>query len=953
MNVKLRVLSAGVLFFMGQSVIAQTKKSDTLKTEVITEVVIQGYSKTTTKPKDVTASVSISAEKFENRPNVSFLNSLQGEAAGLSINSDSGSPGSSKQDVIIRGLSSLNSTSEPLYVIDGIISNTTQFRNLNPNDIEAVNVLKDAAGAAIYGNRGANGVIVIKTKNARYGSSFGVTYNGTTGISFLPETYYDIANAKELLTIQKRANNGQGAGLTDAQIASYGIDTDWKKVLFNPSLTQSHDIGIRVGGENVSNYTSIGYMDQEGVVATTDFKRFTFRNNLQGKSKNERLTFGANVALGYSKRHQLDEETRTDIAANVIQNPLLVGIVALPTLASGAYANGQALYNGIGSSFGGGNNVYVLEDVLKGTLPNLFTETSTNVNLNGSYKLTDRLTVSNRVGAEYTYSERLFARTPQSYLGIVVAANSATASNPNPYGGIEQFTKSTFLTINNVSSVSYSMDFGKHTIDVAAYLDYLKSHYNATFQGRSGLNPLSYAFGAGTGYVPFSPTEPTFYAPTATASKITAGTLGYFGTLDYDYDDKYGFNGSIRRDASYRFVGDNKWGTFYSVAGRWNIDKEDFMQGSTFSMLKLRASYGKLGNQNVTGGSIITTPNIVRDTNVVTLGYNNINGSAFTSVIGNPQAQWEEIYQGNIGLDFTLSNRKLEGQIDVYQKTTKQLYNAINLSAVTSLYGIDGNNGSLENKGIEAALKYHVIKKPNASLSLFANASYNKASIKALVKDDETGSLRNVVGGLPFEWYMVPYLGVNQSNGNLLFQAANGSITETPDTVNDAVATGKSYQPKWLGGFGFNSTYKGFFLDATFSFQQGAYKYDNQMDFLYDPTAVGNYNVSAELLNAWTPTNTNTNIPSLTASNYTVVGNSDRYLRDASFIRMKSVVFGYSVSRDLLAGTGLKGAKFFVQAENMLTFTKWKGYDPEPAFATSTSVYPNMKIISLGANIDF
>lgn len=949
MNVKLRVLSAGVLFFIGQSVVAQQTKNDTIKTEDIEVVVVQGYSKTTTKPKDNTASANISEDKFENRPNVSFLNSLQGEAAGLAINSASGSPGSSKQDVVIRGLGSINSSTDPLYVIDGVISNSIQFRNLNPNDIASVNVLKDAAGAAIYGNRGANGVIVINTKTAKFGSSFGVSYSGTTGISFLPETYYNIANSKELLTIQKRGGIGQGSTLSDAEIANYGIDTDWKKVLFNPSLTQSHDISLKVGGENVSNYTSIGYMDQVGVVATTDFKRFTFRNNVMGKSMNDRFTYGANVSLGYSKRNQLDEETRTDINSNVIQNPLLAGIVGLPTLPAGSFSGGQELYNTIGSGFDGGKNIFVLEDVLKGTLPNRFTETAINVNVNGKYKLTDNLSVSNRTGVDYTYAERIFARTPQSFLAIVVAAGANTQ-----YGGVEQITKQTVFTFNNVSSVNYNLEFGKHTLDFGAYLDYLKSHLNSTAQGRNGLNPLNYVFGAGTGAVPFSPSDPTRYNPTASTGKTTAGTLGYFGTVDYDYDSKYGFSGMVRRDASYRFINDYKWGTFWSVAGRWNIDKEAFMEGSTFNMLKLRASYGKLGNQNVTGGSLLTAPNIVRDTNTTGLGYNGLNaGSYFISNIANADAQWEEIYQANIGLDFGFMNRKFEGSLDVYNKTTKKLYNDIDLSAITSIFNIPGNNGSIENKGVEASLRYNAVKTADASLSFFANASYNKNKILDLTKDETTGSLRNVEGGKLFEWYMIPYLGVNQSNGNLLYQAADGSVTETPDSNKDAVATGKNYQPDWLGGFGFNSEYKGFFLDATFSFQQGAWRYDNQMDFLYDATGAADYNVSADLLNAWTPTNTNTNIPSLTATNYTYVGSSDRYLRDASFIKLKSVIFGYNVTRDFLAGTGIKGARVFVQAENMLTFSKWKGYDPEGSVASAVSVYPNMKIISLGANIDF
>jgi len=282
MNVKLRVLTAGVLFFTGQAVFAQQDSTKNVKD--IEEVVVLGYNKTQTKPKDVTASVTVSAEKLENRPNVSFLNSLQGEAPGLSINSTSGSPGSAKIDVIIRGISSLNASSDPLYVIDGMISNTVQFRNLNPNDIETVSILKDAQATAIYGNRGSNGVIVIRTKQGKFGSRFNVSYNGTVGLSFLPNTDYNMANSKQLLKLQQAYGDGVGSLMTDAQIDAYdGPDTNWRKELFRTGTTQSHDVSMAFGGERVNNFTSVGYFEQTGTVPTTDFKRFTLRNNLNAK----------------------------------------------------------------------------------------------------------------------------------------------------------------------------------------------------------------------------------------------------------------------------------------------------------------------------------------------------------------------------------------------------------------------------------------------------------------------------------------------------------------------------------------------------------------------------------------------------------------------------------------------------------------------------------------------
>lgn len=961
MNVKLSVLSAGVLFFFGGQIMfaQETKaKKDTLEKQ-IEEVVILGYSKTSSKPKDNTATVTISGERLENRPNSSFLSSLQGEVAGLSVNTTSGSPGSAKIDLIIRGVSSINSQSDPLFVIDGMISNAVQYRNINPNDIESMSFLKDAGATSIYGNRGANGVVIIKTKSAKFGNRFGVTYNGTIGISTLPQTKYDLANSQQLLTIQRAAGQGQGVGMTDAQIAGYTTNTDWKKVLFRQGITQNHDVAMSFGGENIANYTSFGYMNQEGVVPTTDFQRFTLRNNFNGKSKNERFTFGSNLGVAFSKRHQLDQETSTTIDANVVQNPLLVGITALPTLASGQFNSGQDLFNTIGSDFGNGKNVYVLEDVLKGTLPNELTETSILTNFNASYKLTDELTISNRSGVDYKYGTRTFARTPQSYLAIVVAANAATAGVPNPFGGSESMTKTNEFNFNSVTSLNFHKVFNEdHTVDAGAYFDYVKTHYSATGQTQNGLNPLNYVFGAGTGYVPFDVNNPTFYRPTISASKVTAGTLAYFGSLDYDYKGKYGIGGVVRRDASYRFVGDYKWATFWSVSGRWNVDQENFMEGSGFDMLKLRGSYGTQGNQMIVAAAYGTNPllvgtNLVRNTNTVGLGYNNINGAYYTSVIGNPNAQWEEISQFNVGLDFKTLKGRLEGTFDYYKKKTDKLYNDINLSAITSLYGINGNNGSMQNEGVEGMLRYTILKNENARITVFANAAYNKSKILSLVKGDETGIVRNVVGGQLAEWTMLRYAGVNASNGNLLFLDKDGNLTEDPNPNTDAVATGKNYLPKWTGGFGFNSEYKGFFLDVNFSFQQGAWRYDNQMDYVYDPTTVAGYNVSSNLLNAWTPTNTSTNIPSLSASNSALSGSSDRFLRDASFVRLKNVVLGYSLPKTVLENTGIKGAKLFVQAENLLTWTKWKGYDPEPVFSVSTSVYPNVRTISLGASVDF
>ncbi|SDL56386.1 SusC/RagA family TonB-linked outer membrane protein [Chryseobacterium taihuense] len=955
MNVKLRVLTAGVLFFTGQVVFAQN--NDSLKNErTIEEVVVLGYNKTQTKPKDVTASVTVSAEKLENRPNVSFLNSLQGEAPGLSISSTSGSPGSAKIDVIIRGVSSLNASSDPLYVIDGMISNTVQFRNLNPNDIETVSVLKDAQATAIYGNRGSNGVIVIRTKQGKYGSRFNVSYNGTMGLSFLPNTNYNMADSKQLLKLQQMYNDGMGAGMTDQQIANYdGPNTNWRNELFRTGTTQSHDVSLAFGGERVNNFTSVGYFDQTGTVPTTDFKRFTLRNNMNARSLNNRFTLNTNLALAYSRRNQLEQETVSALDVNIVQNPLLSAITGVPLLDPNKYATGTQMFNGFGTNFSNGEGVYSLLDILRGNVPNRLTETSAVANFAATYKITDELSVTNKSGIDFKYSTRNFARAPWSYLALAVAIPSG-----REYPGIESFQNTSEFNFNSITSLNYSKTFGKHTIDAGVYMDYLKSHFRATNQQQEGLNSLNWVFGAGTGYVAFNTATPAIYRPTISLSKLTVGTLAYFATVDYDFDGKYGVAGTIRRDATFRFSDENKWGTFWSVGGRWNIDKESFMEGSTFSMLKLRGSYGVIGNQNVIAATYGTNPlytgtNLIRNTLVVGQGYNQINGALANSVLANPVVQWEEVGQANVGLDFRLLNNKLEGTVDYYKKTTRKLYNdifytnAAGQNPQTGSNTIKGNNGKLSNEGIELMLKYNIFNGQDFKLSIYGNGAYNKG--KVLESNITTGINRNNPGSLIGEWFLVDYIGVNQANGNLLFDV-NGNAVETYDVVNDLKGTGKSYLPKYVGGFGVNTSYKNFSLDAHFTYQADVWRMDNQLDWVYDATQVRGQNVSADLLNAWTPNNTNTNVPSIFMTNQIYGDNSTRFLKDASFIRLKNVVLGYSVPKEML-GDNIKGLKIFVQGENLLTFTKWRGYDPEPLFARSTSVYPNMKTATLGVNIDF
>lgn len=953
MRIKYRMLSAAVLFFIGYGISAQKKKTDTTQATHIQEVVVLGYNKRLAKVKDVSANTVVTAERLEDRPNVSFLNSLQGSTPGLTISSNSGSPGSSKIDAIIRGISSVSANTEPLVILDGVPTNANQFRNLNTEDIESVTVLKDAAATSIYGNRGANGVLLIKTKSAKYNAPVKVAYSTTTGVSQLPDHKFNLANASQFLTIQKRLGINPGLSMSDEEIANYPVDTNWRKVFFKQDLITQHNIQLSGGGENVNGFASAGYMEQGGMVPNTNFKRMTFRMNLNGKSKDNRLTYSVQSSIGFSRRNQLNQEDSSGLNGNSIQNPLLGSFTGLPYLKSGQYKTGQELLDAIGSDFSGGKTIYVLEDNIRKdylSMFNRYDEINTFVTGNINYKLTDNFTIGNTTGADYRVANRLTGRAPWGYLALIVARNSNTQ-----YGGSESQQNVRELNMNSVTKVLFNKVWGNHTLDLGGYLEYTKVHYLSATQSQNGLNPKTWSLGAGTGYVPYSAADPNKYVPGVSSGKINAGALSYFGTLDYDYAGKYGFGGVIRRDGSYRFTKENRWGTFWSVAGRWNIDKEDFMANSGFGMLKLRASYGTQGNQNIISAgagtnAMLLGTSIIYDLNTANNGYNNSVGLAVSN-IANKTLVWEKVTQLNVGLDFSVFKNRLEGNVDFYEKKTGELYNDLRSSAITGFYQYKGNFGDMKNTGIELALNYKIINNSDTNISVFANGSWNKNKLIRLEIPVKAGDLLMEEGGPYRQWNLVPWLGVNPENGNGQYLAADGSITERPIEA-DRRKKNKNFFPAYTGGGGIKASHKGFFLDVLFTFQADFYRSDNQLVWAMTPSyAASGVNVSADLLNAWTPENRNTSIPALKAADFSAM--SDRFLFDASFVRLKSVTFGYNVPKKFLDNSFVKSLRIFLQGENLAVFTKWKGFDPEGLGTFSMSIYPNPRTVSIGANIDF
>ncbi|GGD14525.1 SusC/RagA family TonB-linked outer membrane protein [Flavobacterium orientale] len=948
--------------------------------DVLEGVVLEGY-RTSSKATSVSSIATVTAEGIENRPNPNVLSSLQGQVAGANISAFSGQPGTNKIDVIIRGVGSLSASSDPLYVIDGVPMNQAFFRNLNANEIESVSVLKDAAATAIYGNRGSNGVIVITTKKGSFKKSFSVNYSTSYGLTDFRGDNYGLPTAVQHLQLQRKgfdegvntlssalANSGSflgGAVTADINnLEGFATNTDWQDLFFRTGTTASHDLSFTVGSDNLNNYTSFGYFEQDGITPTTNFKRFTIRSNFSGKSTNEKFNYGLNIFGAFSRRQQLEQETRGDINSNVLQNPL-TGYLASPRFVSpDLYESGQQLFNDFGNPALNLTPLMLLDLFQHNSAPSFFNEIKTIITATGSYKITNDLTFSSTGGVDFADDKRNFAIGPNAYLSIVRASGAA-----QPFHGLETISSTSEFSFNYVNRLNYKKTFAeKHTIDASVYSEYMKAHRRVSLQQQIGLNPLTWEPGAGTGYIIYNPaTQPVGYRPTVAAAKIDAGMLSVFSSIDYDYDRRFGFAATVRRDGTYRFVDDYKWGTFWSVAGRWNISNEAFLSDSSWlSELKLRASYGTTGNQNVIARGVDsnTSPffigsQLVRDLNSSQVGYNN-SASFGVSSYANRDLRWEETAQWNIGLDFGIQ-RRLTGQFDVYNRRTNDLYGATPISAGNGITNLSANNGTLENRGVELALKYDVFKDSEFKLSFFGNGAYNRSAFRDLgVLDSDGDGIFRVgtdfqyrVGGPLNEYFQVPYAGVNPATGNLLFYDIDGNLTETP-TDGDRRSTGKNALPDFQGGFGFNASYKGFFLDALFTYAIGAYKFDIDYDGLMDIRNSTNFPVSTDLFNAWTPTNTDTNVPALNANNYdTGSVLSDRFLRDASYMRLRNLTVGYSVPAKFLERSSINTIRLRVQAENYFTFTNWKGFDPESYVTSQTGYYPTPKIITFGLDVNF
>jgi len=914
------------------------------------DVVVVGYG--TQKKADLTGSVaSVSPEKLNQGVSQSVSHALQGQAAGVTVIQNSGEPGGGVE-IRIRGAGSINDNS-PLYVVDGIIGGIS---GLNPADIESMSVLKDAASAAIYGSRGANGVVIVTTKKGKKNQKTAVSFNTSQGIQSVWKMPSSLdAAQRNMIHKEALTNDGTPAG---ESIWNYYNDpqnaitrTDWFKEVLKPAYISNQDFSIQGGGESSNYLFSLGYLDNNGVVLNTNYKRYNIRFNSQHEiAKN--LTFGENFSVIMTDQKGADTRGGYDgvlssALFNMRNTPVWVDqanlIYGTPT---GDFPNPVASLNvrdnrGKGTSIGG--NMYL------------------------EYKFLKFLTLKTDFG--YTSGNS----KSKNFLSIAKGGGRGLMDRNSLSEG---YGNSSTWVWNNTLSFDKRID--KHHVAALVGMSAEEGIYewlsSGTAKDFSNESPaLRYFNNAGS------------FPQHVSGSADDYALQSYFGRATYEFADKYLLAANIRTDGSSKFPKDKRWGVFPSVSGGWRISKEAFFEGltNTVSDLKLRASWGQLGNDKI--------PNYQYYSTVSTVGSPTLNGEQFTAVAqdryANPMIQWEVTTQTDIGVDVSFLNDRLTLTADYFDKETTDIL--VQVPLVSSL-GVGTapfqNSGQVSNKGFDMGVTYRN-RDHEFKYAITANVASVKNELVTLgvagKKEIFAANYKNVNVGRIAEgealghFYVLNALGLFQSQsevdnyksstgGKIQPYAVAGDVKfedRNKDgliSADDRFNGGNSF-PTMTYSLNFTGDYKGFDVSMMWVGSQG--------NKIFNGLKLGgvfmqgtSYNNSTEILDRWTPQNTGASIPRVTVKDLNNNKNySTLYLEDGSFARLKYLTFGYTFDKKL-TGEKIQKLRLSLTLQNLITITKYTGFDPEIGasgdfsnniYGVDTGAYPQARAVLFGVNFNF
>lgn len=912
----------------------------------LNEVVVVGYG--TQKRGNLTGSVSvISSEQMERRPNISTSNALQGLAPGVTVTSQTGAPGGDGAQIRIRGINSFGgSSSSPLVIIDGVAGS---IDDVDVNLIESVSVLKDAASSAIYGSRAANGVILITTKRAK--DKMSINYKGYVG----KQTPTAIPKVTDGLTYMRVFND---ASMNDNGIKIYSdqdieefrqkyaanpSNYDWQDAIFQGSgLTQSHFISVMANSGIVRVVPSLSYVDQEGVIKNTNFKRYVFRNNLDITPSNK-FNIKFDVAVTNKNRLQIADE-------GTIWNYLGRMPTNIPIRNNDLWSDGWVKINPVGYIEDGGNR----------KTNNL--EFWGNLSLN--YKPTDWLSLSGMVAPRYiTRNVHLFRKSLMTYYedgseaGAANTFTELTETAARYFYGTYQFQATAQKTFND-HNFSVMAGTSRETYDEKYLSGYRRDFTYDNYE----------VLGAG------ADNETKDNNGTQDQWALVSG----FGRFNYNFQSKYLFEANLRYDGTSRFIGDNRWAAFPSFSAGWVISKESFMDdlSSAVKMLKIRGSWGKLGNQNI-GSSYYPFAEALSLSSVSMGG--NIYQMITQTTLSNPKLRWEETVMKGVGIDANLFN-KLSVTLDWYDKTTDGILLKLNTSQLTGLASPYQNAAVVTNKGWEVSARYD-----NKWGDFQFGVGFNVSDVKNkivdmkgqtsgdLLRQQEGYSINSIYGYRADGFYQsqeeinngpvqigtlkpgdvryVDLAGALDANGK---SVPDGKITDA-----DKVIIGNTI-PRYTYGGNLDLGWKGFRLNA---FVQGVGKADGYLNSHYVIPAANSSAIKPWQLDYWSVDNKDATLPRVSITSTNNTQNSTLWMRSAAYFRLKNVQLGYEIAKPFLKKYGMQSAFVYVNGQNLYTQTKfYQGYDPEINYDAGASdgvslgggnFYPQVKVFTFGIDIKF
>lgn len=876
--------------------------------QLLDEVVVVGYG--TVKKSDLTGAVSgVSNRQYKNQPVQRVENILQGRTPGVEVTATSGMPGASMK-VRVRGTTSINKSSDPLYVIDGIIS-SSGLDGINPSDIQSMEILKDASSTAIYGSRGSNGVILITTKQGSEGKAQ-VTFDASIGLSTVRKQY-DLLNAYEYATALNDIRGSSTISAEDLEAYKNGTKgINWTDLLTRTGITQDYRLAISGGNEKVKYLISGNVLDQEAITIMSDYKRYGIRANIDSEVK-PWLTISAK--LNASSLHKHNEG-----GANWLHVTNFSPTMELKDPETGVYNTDP--YNMIGSS-PYGEMIVNNSDSYSYNL---------NANLTLLFKIMKGLTLSVQGGYDYDNSPSYSFRSKLDSPGAI---NSA--SNTNALHNYWQ----------NTNNLTWQKQFGDHSFTAMGVWEISRS-WDSQLKGTgSNLNNES------VGYWNLGNAAIRDASNSYTEFSLASGIV----RANYDYKKRYFITAALRADGSSKFQGDNKWGYFPSAAVAWDIAQESFMSNQhVLDQLKLRASFGVTGNQDIAAYStlgMLSGASYGWGTSTSSTGYW---GYQFATT----GITWEKTYQYDLGLDMSIGGFNIT--VDWFKKQTKDLL----FQKQVPKYNGGGtywvNQGKLNNTGVELSLTTFPVKGA-VTWETSLNASYVKNEVADLAGDDFVltanysdlgGPLQIMKPGYPMgSFYVYQWKGFDDKGANL-YQKADGSLTTNP-TSDDLVVKGQA-SPKWTVGWNNTVTWKNWTLNVFFNAATGYDRLNISRFMAASMTGVSRFiTLRDAYFKGWdhVANKADALYPSLTNTDNKSYANSDFWLEDASFIKLKNISLSYRIPRRVLK---FASVQLSVSAQDLFTITRYKGMDPEVYTSydgLDYGAYPIPRTITFGAKIRF